>query len=208
MLGGGLFIVAASRRRIRAILLRRNELVMNGSSERANHMRKCRRPSTAWAKALVVAQALTLPLACSGRACPSQRRQNPPPVGVVTVESARHVRELPDASRRPIAELRAFPASSPSFEQGSEVKQGDILYHLDPAPCEGRTCRANAACANAGCGETKAANRACQIAGRLEAPPRCNTKPLQSISCRRAPTSEARARPMSRAKLNLAYTTR
>ena len=73
---------------------------------------------------------------------PTPAQIAPPEVGIVTVEqSARpHVRELPGriAPTR-IAEVRARVPGiviARTFEQGSEVRAGDVLYQLDPAPYE------------------------------------------------------------------------
>lgn len=75
-------------------------------------------------------------------ATPSAEQAAPQEVGIVVVEqSARpYVRELPGrVTSTRIAEVRARVPGivvERSFQQGAEVKAGDILYRLDPAPYE------------------------------------------------------------------------
>src|SRR4029077_8624150 len=77
-----------------------------------------------------------------GRALPAETASGPQSVGVMTMEPATrpYLRELPGriAPTR-IAEVRARVPGVVvvrTFEQGSEVSAGDVLYNLDPAPYE------------------------------------------------------------------------
>jgi membrane fusion protein (multidrug efflux system) len=118
---------------------------MNESSERNSRAMIARSPvRIGVGVALAATSALLLAVgisACSeAPATPSAER--PHDVGVITLEQAPrpHVRELPGriASTR-IAEVRARVAGiviERTFQQGAEVKAGDILYRLDPAQYE------------------------------------------------------------------------
>jgi membrane fusion protein, multidrug efflux system len=79
----------------------------------------------------------------------------PPQVAIITVQSSSRpiVRELPGriAPMR-VAEIRARVAGivmERLFEQGAEVKAGDILYRIDPAPFEVELAASEAALAKA-----------------------------------------------------------
>lgn len=96
--------------------------------------------------AFAAASSLLLAIGVAGcseaPATPSPSQTRPQDVGIVVVEqSARpYIRELPGriASTR-VAEVRARVAGiviARTFEQGAEVKAGDILYRLDPAQYE------------------------------------------------------------------------
>lgn len=103
-----------------------------------------RRPTRAGqGVALAAASSLLLAIGIAGcseaPATPSAEEARPQEVGIIVVkQSARpYVRELPGriTSTR-IAEVRARVAGiviARTFEQGAEVKAGDILYRLDPA---------------------------------------------------------------------------
>lgn len=96
--------------------------------------------------ALAAASSLLLAIGIAGcseaPAVPSSDQARPHDVGIVTLEQmARpYMRELPGriASTR-VAEVRARVAGiviERTFQQGADVKAGDILYRLDPAQYE------------------------------------------------------------------------
>lgn len=96
--------------------------------------------------ALAAASSLLLAIGIAGcseaPAIPAAEKNRPQDVGIIVVQQAPRpfVRELPGriASTR-IAEVRARVAGiviARTFEQGAEVKAGDILYRLDPAQYE------------------------------------------------------------------------
>ncbi len=139
----------------------------------------------------------------------------PPEVGIVTVEpSARpHVRELPGriAPTR-IAELRARVSgivTARTFEQGSEVNAGDILYHLDSAPYEVELAATQAALRKAQAVVEHEERQSARVESLVA------TKSASQVQLETAQTNlqqaradlEARKADVARAKLNLAYTT-
>jgi membrane fusion protein (multidrug efflux system) len=95
------------------------------------------KPTTRFRMALILGTSLAL-AACSSRETESPEK--PVEVGVLTVEPSRATlaNELPgrlDASR--IAEVRArVPGGvlKRAFTEGAEVKSGDVLFTIDPAP--------------------------------------------------------------------------
>lgn len=159
-----------------------------------------------------------LPLAGCSDSTPagaSAAQSAPPRVGVVTVEpSARpHVRELPGriAPTR-IAELRARVSgivTARSFEQGSEVQAGDILYHLDAAPYEVELKATQAALRKAQAvveqEERQAARIETLVASKAASQVQYETSQSQLQQARA--DVEARKADVARARLNLEYTT-
>lgn len=171
------------------------------------------------AKALAVLAVLaTLPMAGCSESTPAQAnaaQSAPPEVGFVTVEqSARpHIRELPGriAPTR-IAELRARVSGivlSRTFDQGSEVKQGDILYHLDPAPYEVELSAAQAALRKAQAVVEHEERQAVRVESLVasKAASQVQYETAQSNLLQARADVEARKADVARAKLNLAYTT-
>ncbi len=142
--------------------------------------------------------------------------ENPPEqVGFVTLEQSPrpHLRELPGriAPTR-IAELRARVAgivTARSFEQGSAVKAGDVLYSLDPAPYEVELQAAEAAQKKAEAvlrHEERQSKRIETLALTSTASPAQVETALAALQQARADV-EARKADVARAKLNLEYTT-
>ncbi len=170
-------------------------------------------------KALVLLAALAaFPLAgCSEStsATATATPATPPEVGVVTVQQSAHphIRELPGriAPTR-IAELRARVSgivTARTFEQGSEVNAGDILYHLDPAPYEVELAATQAALRKAQAvlqhEERQAARIETLVASKSASQVQFDT--AQSNLQQALADVEARKADVARARLNLAYTT-
>ncbi|CAN5301463.1 efflux RND transporter periplasmic adaptor subunit [soil metagenome] len=149
-----------------------------------------------------------------GRAVPVQTA-SPPTVGFLSmVPTTRpYLRELPGriAPTR-IAEVRARVPGVVmvrTFEQGSEVSAGDVLYNLDPAPYEVELGATSAALDRAMAVlelETRQAQRAeALVATRAASPSQLETA---STAARQARADvAARKADVARAKLNLDYTT-
>jgi membrane fusion protein (multidrug efflux system) len=135
-------------------------------------------------------------------------------VGVVTVvQSPRpHIRELPGriAPTR-IAEVRARVSGivmSRSFEQGSAVKAGDVLYSLDPAPYKVELNAAEAAIRKAEAvlrhEESQAARIETLASTKTASPAQVESAVAELLQARA--DLEARKADRDRAALNLAYT--
>ena len=131
-----------------------------------------RRRSTSGRVAPVLAAALGLAAlaGCNARKAEAPPPGPPPEVAVVTVkpQPIPDVRELPGrVAPMRIAEVRARVSGlvvKRLFQQGSAVKEGDILYKIDPAPYEVELASAEAALAR-----TEAAGiLASQQADRIE----------------------------------------
>jgi len=145
----------------------------------------------------------------------SSAQPAPEPVGFVTVEQSPrpHIRELPGriAPTR-IAEVRARVSgivTARSFEQGSSVKAGDVLYTLDAAPYEVELQAAQAALKRAEAvlqHEEQQAQRIKTLASTKTASPAQLETALAALYQARADV-EARKADVARATLNLAYTT-
>lgn len=172
------------------------------------------RSSTTPAKILTVAL-----LAVALAACNDARTADVPPVAVpevsyltVAQQSLPYVRELPGrvvATR--IAEVRSRVAGlivERSFEQGSRVKQGDLLYRIDRAPFEVELASAEANLARA----VAVHELAVQQANRMR-----SLAPSQAVSRAQIDTAVAAQKQAEaevagarasrdRAALNLSYT--
>lgn len=164
---------------------------------------------------LAVGAALTaLALAGCSEGPAAPRAAEPQEVGVLALEPAPRpvVRELPGriAPTR-IAEVRARVSGivvSRNFEQGSNVKAGDILYRLDDKPFEIELNAAEAALAKA----TAVLNQETQNARRAEAlwPSRAISQSQLDMTIANLKQAEAdvaaRNADVARAKLNLDHT--
>lgn len=138
----------------------------------------------------------------------------PEQVGVVTLEQSPrpHVRELPGriAPTR-IAEVRARVSGivlSRSFEQGSTVNAGDVLYSLDPAPYQVELQAAQAALKRAEAvvlHEERQSQRVETLALTKTASP-AQVETAQATLQQARADIEARKADVARATLNLAYT--
>jgi membrane fusion protein (multidrug efflux system) len=171
------------------------------------------------AKAFAMLAALAaLPLAGCSEGTPARAtaaQSAPPEVGVVTVEpQARpHTRELPGriAPTR-IAELRARVSgivTARTFEQGSEVNAGDILYHLDPAPYEVELSAAQAALRKAQAVLEREERQSARVESLVatKSASQAQYETAQSSLQQARADVEARKADVARAKLNLEYTT-
>ena len=82
--------------------------------------------------------------ACNQKQASAPVPPPPPEVGIVTVapQAIPYVRDLPGrVAPMRIAEVRSRVSGlvvKRLFEQGSQVKEGDVLYKIDPAPYRGR----------------------------------------------------------------------
>lgn len=140
---------------------------------------------------------------------------DPQDVSVVVLEQAPrpYLRELPGriAPTR-IADVRArVPGivKARTFEQGSEVKAGDILYRLDPAPYEVELQAAEAALAKAVAvmeQETRQAQRMETLVASRAVSLSQHETAVATMRQAKADV-EARKADVARARLNLEYTT-
>ena len=138
----------------------------------------------------------------------------PPQVSVVTVQPSPlpYVRELPGRiSALRVAEIRARVAGivvERTFRQGTDVKAGDILYRLDPAPFRVELEAAEAALAKAKAVQDQAehqAKRAELLFGQKVASQAQHENAIASWRQAQADVA-ARQADVERAKLNLDYT--
>ena len=138
----------------------------------------------------------------------------PPQVSVVMIRPAAlpYIRELPGRiSAVRVAEIRARVAGivvERTFRQGTDVKTGDILYRLDPAPFRVELQAAEAALAKAKAVEDQAehqAKRAEMLFNQHVASPAQNETAIASWRQAQADVA-ARQADVERAKLNLDYT--
>jgi len=168
------------------------------------------------ASLIAVFFAAGLAASCSeGPKAEASDSEPPEQVGVITLQQTPkpHLRELPGriAPTR-IAELRARVSGiviERSFEQGSNVEAGDILYKLDPAPYEVELQAAEAALKKAQA-VLRHEERQWQ---RIETLASTSTASAAQVEAAQAELQQARAdvearkAEVARAKLNLAYTT-
>lgn len=150
-----------------------------------------------------------------GRAVPAETANSPQTVGVMTMEPATrpYLRELPGriAPTR-IAEVRARVPGVVmvrTFEQGSEVPAGDVLYKLDPAPYAVELDAASAALEKA----IAVLDQETRQAQRVEALVATRAASQSQLEAASAAARQARAdvaarkADVARARLNLDYTT-
>jgi membrane fusion protein (multidrug efflux system) len=106
-------------------------------------------------------------LAACDKPAPKATARQPVQVGVVTVQPQRHVEriELPGRTRAmQVAEIRPQVGGivrQRLFEEGSQVKAGQVLYQIDPASFE-----ATAASAHAGVARAEAAVNVARVSER------------------------------------------
>jgi membrane fusion protein (multidrug efflux system) len=186
--------------------------LLSGCSNEDHSVTRALRVSLISAAAATASLALA---ACSeGPAAPAPQSA-PQEVGIVTLEQAPrpYVRELPGriAPTR-IAEVRArVPGivTARTFEQGSEVTAGDVLYHLDPAPYEIELNAAEAAQSKAQAvleQEERQAQRMETLAATRAVSQAQHETAVATLRQARAEL-EARKADVARARLNLAHTT-
>lgn len=152
---------------------------------------------------------------CNEAPAEAQKEPEVPEVAVITLaETARsNIRELPGriAPIR-IAQVRARVSgivTQRPFNQGSEVKAGDVLYRIDPAPFEVELQATQAALSKA----ESAAQYAAQQSQRMET--LSSQKAVSQVQYETALSAmrqanaevEARHADLARAKLNLGYAT-
>jgi membrane fusion protein, multidrug efflux system len=139
----------------------------------------------------------------------------PPQVAVITVQPSSRpiVRELPGriAPMR-VAEIRARVAGivmERLFEQGAEVKAGDILYRIDPAPFEVELAASEAALAKAKAELYQAEKLAQRLDKLVKGRDVSELQYDNAIAGVRQAQAEVNARQanVARAKLDLDYTT-
>lgn len=165
----------------------------------------------------LAALAISALAACSeGPATPSADAGSAPQaVGVVTLEASPrpNVRELPGriAPTR-MAEVRARVSGiviARSFAHGSEVRVGEVLYHLDPAPYEVELGAAEAALARSAAvleQETRNAQRMETLVATRAVSQSQYEAAVATMNQARADVATRRA-DVARAKLNLDHTT-
>jgi membrane fusion protein (multidrug efflux system) len=136
-----------------------------------------------------------------------------PDVGVVTVQPSPRaiIRELPGriAPTR-IAEVRARVSGiviERAFKQGSAVKEGDVLYRIDPAPFEVELQAAQAALAKAEAVRHQAAQQAKRIETLFNGRAASQVQHETAIADLRQAEADVAARKadVERTKLNLEY---
>lgn len=171
------------------------------------------RPLT-WPAAALLGAVLVSVSACNQRQAAAPVPQPPPEVGVVTVapQPIPYVRDLPGrVAPTRIAEVRSRVSGlvvKRLFEQGSTVKEGDVLYKIDPAPYEVELMSAEATLAN----REAALVLASQQAERLETLLARNTASQAQYDTAFAGKKQAEAEvagakaARDRAKLNLGWT--
>jgi len=150
--------------------------------------------------------------ACSeGPAQPTAQQDSPPDVGVVTLAAGPRafVRELPGriAPTR-IAEVRARVSGiviARTFEQGSDVKAGDTLYRIDPAPFEVELQAAEAALAKAEAALEQRSQQAKRVATLYAGNAASQAQHEAAVANLREAQAEVAARnaDVARARLNL-----
>lgn len=138
-----------------------------------------------------------------------------PEVSVVTIKpSARpFVRELPGRTAPTrVAEVRARAAGivvERAFQQGGDVKVGDILYRIDPLPFEVDLQAQEAALAKAEATFVQAKQQAVRVAMLLETKASSQAEFEAAVAARSQAEADVTARKadVQRARLNLNYAT-
>ncbi len=166
----------------------------------------------------VVAAGISVLAACGGKppAAPGGAgAPQPPQVGVVTVapEPVALATELPgrlEASR--VAEVRARAAGivlERKFQEGSEVKAGQVLYRIDPAPLRAALASTEAALAKAEANQTLARLKAERYKPLIEKGVVSRQNYDDVIAARDQAEAEVAAAKAARetARLNLGYAT-
>lgn len=145
----------------------------------------------------------------------AQKAQETPEVSFVIMEpSARQiVRELPGRTAPTrIAEVRARVSGiviERAFQQGSEVKAGDVLYRIDPAPFEVELQAQEAAMAKAAALLEQAHQQAKRVETLFHGKSASQAQLEQAVSARRQAEADFQARQadVQRARLNLDFAT-
>lgn len=138
----------------------------------------------------------------------------PPEVSVVTVEAQPipYVRTLPGrVAPLRIAEVRSRVSGlivKRLFEQGAQVKEGDILYKIDPAPYEVEVARSEAEVTRAEASFTLATQQAERVETLLSRQTVSQAQYDAAYAAQKQAEAEVAAAQAARdrAKLNLAYT--
>ena len=172
------------------------------------------RGRVSWPAAALLGAVLVTVSACNQRQAAAPVPPPPPEVGVVTVapQPIPYVRDLPGrVAPTRIAEVRSRVSGlvvKRLFEQGSAVKEGDVLYKIDPAPYEVELASAEAALAR----QEAALALANQQAERLETLLARNTASQAQYDTAYAAKKQAEAEvagakaARDRARLNLSWT--
>jgi membrane fusion protein (multidrug efflux system) len=163
---------------------------------------------------IVGAGAAFLLTACS-EAETSTPTTMPVEVGIVTMQPAPRpfVRELPGRiSPTRIAEVRARVSGivvERTFQQGSEVKSGDVLYRIDPAPFEVELQASEAALAKAQAVLEQATQQAKRVETLVAGKAATQVQHETSIANLRQAEADVAARKadIQRSRMNLEYAT-
>ncbi len=172
--------------------------------------------SRALAVAWLVCAGLGLVAGCAKKAPSSAGRTPPPPeVGVVTVktESVPLVTELPgrlDAYR--VAEVRARATGillKRNFEEGADVKEGEVLFRIDPAPMQANYDSANAMLARAEANLQQARSKSERFKALvgLRAVSKQDYEDATAMAAQAEAEVQAAQAAVETAKLNLGYAT-
>lgn len=177
-------------------------------------LRSVRKTRWTWPATLAASLALVAVSACNEQQIVAPVPSPPPEISVIIVKSQSipYVRDLPGrVAPMRIAEVRSRVSGlvvKRLFEQGSAVKEGDILYKIDPAPYQVELASAEAALA-----KTEAALvLAGQQADRLETLLARNTASQAQYDTAFAARKQAEAEvagaraTRDRARLNLSWT--
>ena len=137
-----------------------------------------------------------------------------PEVGIVTVreQPIPYVRDLPGrVAPLRIAEVRSRVSGlvvKRTFEQGSLVKEGDVLYKIDPAPFEVELLSAEAALARTEAAQVLASQQADRLEQLLSRQTASQAQYDAAYACLKQAQAEVAGAKATRdrAKLNLGYT--
>ncbi len=165
-------------------------------------------------RGLIVCSAGVALAACT-EAETSTPTEMPVEVGVVTMQPAPrpYIRELPGRiSPTRIAEVRARVPGivvERTFQQGADVKAGDVLYRIDPAPFEVELQAREAALAKAQAVLAQASQQAKRVETLVAGNAATQVQREASVANLRQAEADVAARKadMQRAQLNLEYAT-
>jgi len=170
-----------------------------------------------WRRVVAIALTASALTACGSKDQAAAAGAAPPPmeVGVVTVESkpVALTQELPgrlEASR--VAQVRARAAGivqKRTFEEGSEVKAGQVLFEIDPAPLRAQLNSAKAQLARAEANFKQASARAARYAPLVEINAISKQDYDDAVAARDQAEAEVAAAKaaVETARLNLSYAT-
>lgn len=157
---------------------------------------------------------LTLSACNEPRSAQTKAAPTPPQVAVVTIQpsSRPYIRELPGRiAPTQVAEVRARVAGiviERLFQQGAEVKAGEVLYRIDPARFEVELAAARAALAKAQAGREQAEQQAKRIDTLTKKLAASQVQYESAVSTWRQAEADVAARQadVARAQLDIDYT--